>query len=1008
MKKILSFLMMALLSVSLFAADVTVKSTFTKATVPADNKVTDLDGKVTWSIATTVGAGSPTYAVGKSTIECLKFGGSKTEYFSKVEFSTDYFKDYNVTSVALYVKNNGSKVGTLTAKQGDVTIGTKANEAATSDWNVMTATGTKGAGGTLVVTYEVEQASYISYIEVTYEGNGETPDPVVANYCKTEVGHLMEATPAQDSYVLLSIGSKNGKTIVRIDQDEAKNTQMFDYLQVTGLTQTGEDVAEGGAKAMAVEFDTPTPVNDSLTLEILWSTVNWAGRWMVQNLRVAVADCEYAVLVPVPVTPITCAEVYSKAKDDKVALNDVTVTYVNGKNVYVKDESGSMLLYLPAAATWKAGDKLAGVEGVVDVYNGLYEVKPSADQVAAVTATAGEAPAPVELAVAPVAADVNKYVILKNVSVATGEFTTASATNLDLTIGEAKVVLRNNFKIAQTFDADKLYNIVATVAIYTKNDQTTIQLYFISAEEQVDPRMKGAYKVGGETPDFASLYDACAALETNGMKGDVQLIISGDLAENKNVGITNNTNYTLSIVPDGATKRTIQYGEQDDNAGPSGHIIIGEKMGLGWSDAVATKNVVIDGSFEGEGQYLEFRGGKVGGVVIVLYGGLTNTVVKNCRIINPRTSGTTYAVHFRSEKNADNAPQGVGLENCYLEVTGVANAQVVYFNGSQSATAAGKPKDCYLRGCEIVSNLRGVFFNGATNAVFEGNTFRFPAASGGFLAHGIMGNAQSGEIIVRNNKFIELKSTNTSAGDFGMCGITASGGSNVWVIENNYFAGLDATGAVAGTAITLRYVRCGDSCVVRHNTFYVPALTNKPATDLVVASPICALYLAGAKAYPVENNIFVSEEAEANNSLIRGAVNENVKNNVFFHKGGNAAILAGAVVAKTWDEFTAEGANAGSKWAEPKFADAAKGDLAIAEKNEDLKVARLETVLKDIDGKDRAEQTYAGAFEYIEPETPEGVDNIESIEGAQKIFRNGEVLIIRDGKTYNMMGQTIR
>ncbi|MBO4361365.1 MAG: hypothetical protein J5823_01135, partial [Paludibacteraceae bacterium] len=685
-----------------------------------------------------------------------------------------------------------------------------------------------------------------------------------------------------------------------------------------------------------------------------------------------------------------------------------TVTYVSGNNVYVKDESGAMLLYLPTAATWKAGDKLAGVEGVVDVYNGLYEVKPSAEQVAAVVATAGDAPAPVELAVAPVAADVNKYVILKNVSVATGEFTTASATNLDLTIGEAKVVLRNNFKIAQTFDADKLYNIVATVAIYTKNDQTTIQLYFISAEEQVDPRMKGAYKVGGETPDFASLYDACAALETNGMKGDVQLIISGDLAENKNVGITNNTNYTLSIVPDGATKRTIQYGEQDDNAGPSGHIIIGEKMGLGWSDAVATKNVVIDGSFEGEGQYLEFRGGKVGGVVIVLYGGLTNTVVKNCRIINPRTSGTTYAVHFRSEKNADNAPQGVGLENCYLEVTGVANAQVVYFNGSQSATAAGKPKDCYLRGCEIVSNLRGVFFNGATNAVFEGNTFRFPAASGGFLAHGIMGNAQSGEIIVRNNKFIELKSTNTSAGDFGMCGITASGGSNVWVIENNYFAGLDATGAVAGTAITLRYVRCGDSCVVRHNTFYVPALTNKPATDLVVASPICALYLAGAKAYPVENNIFVSEEAEANNSLIRGAVNENVKNNVFFHKGGNAAILAGAVVAKTWEEFTAEGANAGSKWAEPKFADAANGDLAITEKNEDLKVARLETVLKDIDGKDRAEQTYAGAFEFVEPGGPDAVDNIELREGAQKIFRNGEVLIIRDGKTYNMMGQIVK
>ena len=265
-------------------------------------------------------------------------------------------------------------------------------------------------------TYTYETATAISSIvlgstpkriyftSVTVNCEGEDVPVTVANFCQTEIGHFAAENADPNSFVLLSIGSKGGKTIVRIDQDAAKNTQMFDYLQVTGLASTGEDVAEGGAAAMAVEFDTPTPVNDSLTLEILWSTVNWAGRWMVQNLRVAVADCQYATI---PLTPITCAEVYSKAKDDKVALNDVTVTYANGKNVYVKDESGAMLLYLPANTTWKAGDKLAGVEGVLDIYNGLYEVKPSADQVAAVVATAGEAPAPVELAVAPVAADVN-------------------------------------------------------------------------------------------------------------------------------------------------------------------------------------------------------------------------------------------------------------------------------------------------------------------------------------------------------------------------------------------------------------------------------------------------------------------------------------------------------------------------------------------------------------------------------------------------------------------------
>ncbi len=177
-----------------------------------------------------------------------------------------------------------------------------------------------------------------------------------------------------------------------------------------------------------------------------------------------------------PLEPITCAEVYDKAKNDKVALNDVTVTYTNGKNVYVKDATGAMLIYLPADAAWKAGDVLSGVKGVVDIYNKLYEVKPSADQVAAVTATPGEAPAPVELTAAPVAADMNKYVILNNVTVSAATF--PSNKNMDATIGEETFVLRNNFNADVAFDTEKKYDITGVVAVY--ND--AVQLYFINAE----------------------------------------------------------------------------------------------------------------------------------------------------------------------------------------------------------------------------------------------------------------------------------------------------------------------------------------------------------------------------------------------------------------------------------------------------------------------------------------------------------------------------------------------
>ena len=154
----------------------------------------------------------------------------------------------------------------------------------------------------------VEVIGDITKYNTTYETVGKTgtiaviPEPVepsTPTYCQTEVGHFLAENADPNSYVLLSIGSKDGKTIVRIDQDTEKNTQMFDYLQVTGLVTAGADVAEGGEKAMAVEFDTPAADADgNIALEILWSTVNWDGRWMIQNLKVsATTECEHAVLV---------------------------------------------------------------------------------------------------------------------------------------------------------------------------------------------------------------------------------------------------------------------------------------------------------------------------------------------------------------------------------------------------------------------------------------------------------------------------------------------------------------------------------------------------------------------------------------------------------------------------------------------------------------------------------------------------------------------------------------
>ena len=560
-------------------------------------------------------------------------------------------------------------------------------------------------------------------------------------------------------------------------------------------------------------------------------------------------------------------------------------------------------------------------------------------------------------------------------------------------------------KLSILFSAALLTCTTSFAAQNITNDETTMQ---------------GDYTIGATDCDYASLADAVLDFDKKAadglVLGDVNFLIASDLTETTNAGIINTTDYTLTIRPDKDEDRVITYTTADDNAGPSGNFVIGGDMTTSIDFATTpTKNVVLDGAAAGKDtRRLSIVGTTTGGRAVVVYGKAENIVIKNCIIKHTRTTGTNYAMEIRTEKNTDNAPIGLVVENCYMEVVGSANTQTVVFNGSQKVTAAGVPTSTTIRDCEIVSNLRGIFFNGAKDVNIEGCTFRLAKASAGYLAHAIIGNAQSGTINVKGNKFIENKTTNVSAGDYGLQTITASGGATVWVIENNYFAGYDALKAVADKAIKLTAVRCGDSCVVRHNTFYMPKLTNAPATELMSAQPVTLLYLAGAKTSLVQNNIFVCDETTANVSLIRGSLTENTTGNKFYHAGGNAYIVAGAALCQ---DFAALGTNyaaqaATSKWVAVNFVDAANGDLDLTGASDgdvNLGVVRLEDVNTDIYGTGRDAYTYAGAYQGKEIKDPTtGVEDINAnaVE-VKKIVRDGQVLIIRDGKTYNMMGQVV-
>ena len=148
------------------------------------------------------------------------------------------------------------------------------------------------------------------------------PTPSVSPYCSTEIGHLADPNAAAGSFILLSVGSDgNGHTIVNIKQDAAKNTAMFDYINVVGKKETGLDVVTGGSDEMAIMFNTPAPDGDgNITFTLQWSTINWGGRWQINDITVpANATCENA-------DPFPGIHSYCKYTDNNLRASNANVT----------------------------------------------------------------------------------------------------------------------------------------------------------------------------------------------------------------------------------------------------------------------------------------------------------------------------------------------------------------------------------------------------------------------------------------------------------------------------------------------------------------------------------------------------------------------------------------------------------------------------------------------------------------------------------------------------------
>lgn len=485
--------------------------------------------------------------------------------------------------------------------------------------------------------------------------------------------------------------------------------------------------------------------------------------------------------------------------------------------------------------------------------------------------------------------------------------------------------------------------------------------------------LQGTYKIGGDNAEYISFYDATKDVNKCGISADVILLIGDNLIESKNPCLTNSTDYTITIRPDQDTDRKISFTQTADNDGPSGGFVIGgvekENTMIGWATAL-TNNIIIDGCADGyETRRLTFDAPSGHNYLypILFYGDVRNSQIKNCIVSCTKGAGTRAGITIRTAKDTNTAPQNILVENNIIN-PGSNAGQGILFNGSQASTkGVGAPKNCIIRNNRIEVQNKGIYLNGANGLTIENNDFLIAGANG-MNSHAIMGDQYNrGDITIRNNKF-NLTTNNAYDDDYGVIGVASSGlaaGQTIqWTIENNYFGGLDAKNASASSKkFKMMYIRCANPTIVRHNTFHIPAFTKSVGMDLVSAYCASAVYLASSSEYIVQNNIFVCEETNSKVSLIRGALNTNIRNNIFYHAGGNGAIVAGTDVYNTYNDLPeAYRTTYNNKNVPVEFSDGYHFTDEYAN-NINLGVEHLDGFNYDIEGNTRNFPTRAGCYD---------------------------------------------
>lgn len=163
-----------------------------------------------------------------------------------------------------------------------------------------------------------------------------------------------------------------------------------------------------------------------------------------------------------------------------VLSGDVTFVFRNGKNIYVKDATGGLLIFDQSnkiTTEYTEGDVISGgITGTISIYHGMLEFVPSFNTAASTQNTGAVAPTVITVEQLLTNNYVSQLVMVENVAIATGTTYTAGETGSNVTFSQNgnEAILRNGFKTLDMEIGDNTnWDIIGFAAIYDDN----IQIY---------------------------------------------------------------------------------------------------------------------------------------------------------------------------------------------------------------------------------------------------------------------------------------------------------------------------------------------------------------------------------------------------------------------------------------------------------------------------------------------------------------------------------------------------